>query len=139
MPQTKLMERRVYDFGKLDLPVVCPAGERITETPLGPACRCRIEDSVITAARDGTMLATFCMGSHEVCPTWRVTRELEWENRDVQDVLNDPGAERSFTMETLLELEERRESGDHEGAERIVRGIRERREAQGLRDVDWGV
>lgn|SRR4051812_3772966 len=138
MPRTTLMDKRSYDAEDLDLPVVCPAGERVGETAEGPGCHCRIEGQRISAARDGSTLAIFCMGSHELCPTWRAAREIEWEHRAVAELTADPHVQRSFTMEDIQEINERRDAGDFEGAEKIQARIREARAAQGLRDVPAG-
>lgn len=138
MPRTSLMEKRAYDAEDLDMPVLCPAGERIGETAEGPGCHCRIEGSKITAARDGSTLAIFCMGEHELCPTWRGAREIEWEDRPLSELTAEDEIQRSFTMADIEEINERREAGDFEGVERIQARIREARAAQGLRDVPAG-
>lgn len=79
---------------------------------------------MITSARDGSSLALLCMGSHELCPTWRAARELEWEHRPLGELIGQDGLERSFTMEDLTEMEERQASGDHEGARAMAEGIK---------------
>lgn len=135
MPRTTLMEKKSYDFEDLDLPVTCPAGERIGETLEGPGCRCRIEGSTITSARDGSSLAIFCTGEHTMCPTWRVARETEWEHESVMRITETAGVRRNYTVEDLAEIEERMQAGDVDGARAIQRRIYESRRAQGLVDV----
>lgn len=138
MPRTVLMTKRSYDAEDLDLPVTCPAGERIGESLDGPGCRCRIEGSIITAARDGSSLAVYCMGEHALCPTWRLGRETEWRHEAVSGLTVPSGARRSYTVEDLEEIEDRKEAGDFEGAHAIGEQIAESRRAQGLRDVGKG-
>lgn len=129
------MEKRGYDAEDLDQPVTCPAGERIGETLEGPGCRCRIESSTITASKDGSSLAIFCMGAHELCPTWRMAREAEWQDEAVMKLTSPSGLRRNFTVDDLREADERMEAGDVEGAKAIRRRIEDSRREQGLRDV----
>ena len=130
------MERRQYDAHDLDAPVVCPAGERIAERLEGPACRCRIESSVITAARDGSSLAVYCQGDFKLCPTWRLARETEWRHQTPETLTVPTGLSRNFTLDDAAEVGERLEAGDIAGAEAIRARIDESRRAQGLRDPD---
>ena len=138
MPRTTLMAQRSYDAQDLDKPVTCPAGERIGEVVEGPGCRCRIEGSTITAAKDGSSLAIFCMGDNTLCPTWRLARETEWEHEAVMAIASPSGVHRSFSVETLEEIEERRAAGDAASAARLAGEVYEARRAQGIRDVSRG-
>lgn len=127
------MERRnVETTRRFDLPVVCPAGERIVETLEGPACRCRIEQSIISAAKDPSSLAGFCMGVHAMCPTWREARQAEWAHADPARLVEPSGADRTYAMEDLREIAEREDAGDFEGADAIRRTVLERKRARGL-------
>lgn len=61
-------------------PVICPAGEKIENEGV-PACHCRIEDSVVSAALDPSSLTKFCLGDHTTCPTWRFDRDQFYGRR----------------------------------------------------------
>lgn len=135
MPRTTLMTKRSYDAEDLDSHVECPAGERIGETLEGPGCRCRIEGSIVTAAKDGSSLRIFCMGEFELCPTWRLAREAEWADEAVMSLTAPSGLRRNFTMDDLREADERMAAGDLEGAQAIRRRIEESRREQGLQDI----
>jgi hypothetical protein len=127
------MERRNVETTRLfDLPVVCPAGERVVETQEGPASHCRIEQSIITAAKDPGSLATFCMGAHELCPTWQAAREAEWDRRDPSGLMAPGGAARAYAMDDLNEIAEREEAGDFAGADERRREILQRKRDRGL-------
>lgn len=99
------------DFAGLE--VRCPAGRMLDSGTEGPACRCGVEESLVTAARDPSSLVGYCCGEYVQCPTWRaecahrltsvsLVGKME---RDIQraqkakrgTVLDDPGA-RSFTI-----------------------------------------
>lgn len=138
MPRTTLLEKRRYQFEDFDKPVTCPAGTRIKERLEGAACHCRIEDSTITAAKDGTSLAILCMGDNTLCPTWRAAREIEWEHERVSSLIAPSGLRRNYTMEDVEEANARMAAGDFEGAQQIAQRIEESRREQGLRDVSKG-
>lgn len=126
------MERLGFDVGLLDLPVVCPAGVRVEETIEGPACECRIEGSIITAAKDPSSLAGYCMGVHELCPTWREARHLEHANGDPMRMIDAGGAARTYGMDDLEEIQAREDAGDFASADAMRRAIMERKHERGL-------
>lgn len=66
----------------LDLPIVCPAGDGVGETPKGSACRCRVEeDNLLTTGEDPSSLLKFCLGRYQSCPTWRTEKERIWARK----------------------------------------------------------
>jgi hypothetical protein len=77
--------------GMRELPIRCPAGMFIAHTGegRGAGCRCAIERTVITPAKDERLTSSlvYCVGSaadrvgYTDCPTWRARREAEWEDR----------------------------------------------------------
>lgn len=88
MPLTAALELRSLSAAVFDRPVLCPAGLRIAELAGSPACRCAIEQSVITAHENPTSLAVFCMGDgsegqpgYQSCPSWRAQRDAEIAGR----------------------------------------------------------
>lgn len=126
------MERLSFDAQALDRPVVCPAGDAVKETLEGPASFCRIEQGLITAARDPSSLNAYCQGAHELCPTWRAARQIEWENADVASLIAPQGAQRTYDMEDLLDIQEREDAGDRASADAKRRELLQRAAAQGL-------
>jgi hypothetical protein len=78
--RTTIATLRNLDASDLDYPIVCPAGQRL-EADGVPACRCGIEESVISAATDPSSLAKFCMNAYVACPTWRAEKERIWSGR----------------------------------------------------------
>lgn len=153
MPRTLVMElRNIESAMSQERPVTCPAGEAVAETLEGPACRCRLETmmtgsrSLITVARDISTWSNFCTGrndidsrsGHEVCPTWLAAREIERQGLPLRTLTETSGVRRSFGMEDIEEIEERRAAGDIDGARKIQERIAEARREQGLRDVGKG-
>lgn len=138
------MDRFDLDFERLDLPVLCPAGERVQETRQGPTCRCRLEGamtgepSLITAAHDPSSLAAYCMGTpsnisgYVVCPTWKAGRDLERERADVMAMTAPVGESRTHGMDDLMEISERAMEGHPEAADDLRREIMERKRELGL-------
>jgi hypothetical protein len=130
------MERLNFDAESLDLEVECPAGEKVAETREGPACYCRIEGSLVTAARDPSSLGAYCMGAYVFCPTWRehrVYQERTGHTTGVVEHEERTGAiERSYGYEDLAEIQSREDEGDFAGADEKRREILERKRARGL-------
>lgn len=88
MARTTTLQLANLDPSDFDRPVTCPAGVRIGQRDGSPACRCAIEESIISAESDGSSLLGYCMGDgslrrpgYTACPTWRTQREADWANR----------------------------------------------------------
>lgn len=77
-----IQELRSLTAQEFDLPVVCPAGVRVAETPGGPACHCEVTKDVITASENPASLGKFCMGDYRACPVWQDAKERIWANRE---------------------------------------------------------
>ena len=51
--------------------IKCPAGDLVSETIQGPACRCRITRETLTTVENASSLNAFCAGKDQNCPVWR--------------------------------------------------------------------
>ena len=106
MALTQMQERlnvTAADFEKLV--VVCPAGRKLDSGTEGPACRCQIEESLLTAAKDPVSLASFCCGQYTACPTWRQDQQHRYA-RPLLDTLDRQVKEKQAKkMGTVLDEE----------------------------------
>lgn len=96
-----------------DVPVQCPAGEYVGETPGGTACRCRITKDTIDSVSEPTTLNRWCFGDYSTCPTWRADKEAHWASRSNRDLLGGDGNYRvadDFERQRAALAEERREA-----------------------------
>jgi hypothetical protein len=137
------MELKVVESAfSMDRPVTCPAGT-LVETAEGPTCFCAHEQGKISVAKDITSFSMFCAGDnnvdpltgYQVCPTWRAARDMEDRVGSSAKLIAPDGMRRNYSVEDLMEIEERVAAGDTEGALAIARRIAESRAEQGLRDV----
>lgn len=70
--------------------IKCPAGELVSETLQGPACRCRITRETLTAYENASSLNAFCASRYTQCPVWvREKRAIaERKARELHDEIN---------------------------------------------------
>lgn len=59
----------------------CPAAQVMRRVDGGVNVRCGVEHTLLSSASDPQSLLTFCMGDHEVCPSWRAQRDSELAGR----------------------------------------------------------
>lgn len=99
MPLTQITQRVGLErLADLDQEVTCPAGRKVDTITEGPACVCRVTESLLTAAKNPMALVKFCMADrtdgldpeqgYQACPVWRDAREREWEQR--RPILEEP-------------------------------------------------
>jgi hypothetical protein len=58
----------------------CPAAQMVGDRMV----RCAIERVVFSERSDPMTLLSFCLGDYRACPTWALSREMDWAGKGRQ-------------------------------------------------------